>query len=294
MFLRYTILIIVFIWSFFFIDSLITTGNISTIAPKFTIPDEEIDQTFYQFLPILDTIYILSSSFIEIRLTEQKVILRRRDSSDLVFPISTGSSSIHKGMETPEGIYTVQSKYPQAISKQFNNAKLFNWIGFNGNIGFHGLESISYERLLGIRPSSHGCVRISNKDGEILYNQVKIGTPVIAYKDEPARILVFSDMSKFRPNQDLFLSNCRQISSYMKTRLKNLYSGNAHLNIHRKVFLDGENPLARWGFGIGNANKIPTRQNIPNFYSSRNIKISDKLQNNKYFLPADSSIFAMN
>lgn len=290
---RYIILLIIFVWSFFFIDSLITTGTGSVIKPKFIIEDDSFDNTFYQFLPNYDTIYVLSESYIEIKLMEQRAIIRKKDGDSLVFPISTGTAAISKGMETPEGIYTVQSKYRQAISKQFNNAKLFNWVGFNGNIGFHGLEGTSYERQLGLRPSSHGCVRIANKDGEILFNEVKIGTPVIVYKDKPARIFAFAEKSQFKPNQDYYLGSNKRDFVYMRNRLKNLYNGNIKLNIHSKVFLDGETPLSRGGFEVGSEAKLPLRQDLPQ-YQLKTISVSSDRLKKKFFpMPIDSSIFAM-
>ncbi len=291
--LRYIILIVIFVWSFFFIDSIITTGTVTDVKPKFIIGNSSFDNTFYQFLPNYDTIYILSDVYIAIKLSEQKAILYKRNGDSLIFPISSGSAKISKGMETPEGIYTVQSRYKQAISKQFNNAKLFNWIGFNGNIGFHGLEGTSYERLLGLRPSSHGCVRISNRDGELLYNEIKIGTPVIVFKELPARIFVFAEKTLFKPNQDILLSSSKKDFVYMKNRLKNLYDGNIKFNLHSKVFLDGETPLKKGGFEVGSSAKLPLRQDLPQFLIKASTVISDRIKMLNYPIVIDSSVFAM-
>jgi len=221
------------------------------------------DEFGFQYLPLKDTIHLLSDVYIEISLEEQEAILHRRNDSSLHFRVSTGNAYIAKGKSTPEGIFTVQGKSREATSKQFENAKLYHWIGFNGNIGFHGLEGSGYYRHLGLRPSSHGCVRIGRDDAEKLYQYVRKGTPVIVHSGEPAIEMKFSDIKGFRPNNDFFLTNDRKTLSRMRNRMKNLYKGTAIGNNYGRVFMDGINPLRLYGFEIGNADELPARQDIP-------------------------------
>lgn len=214
----------------------------------------------YEFLPYLDTVYLLSDEYIEISLKQQLARLYFRNGDTLEFKISSGNPFIKKGISTPEGIFTVQSKYREAVSKQFNNAKLFNWIGFNGNIGFHGLEGRGYYNHLGQRPSSHGCVRISTEDGEQIFKSVKVGTPVIVHNGSPARVFRFAYLKEMKANYDMILMNDRNLLRLMKKRLKNLYSGEAYRLNRGKIFMDGRSVLRFGGIDVGLFELIPSRQ----------------------------------
>jgi lipoprotein-anchoring transpeptidase ErfK/SrfK len=55
------------------------------------------------------------------------------------------------------------------------NPLIARWIGFDGAVGFHGTESLD---SLG-RAASRGCVRLSRKDVVSLFEQVRVGTPVL-------------------------------------------------------------------------------------------------------------------
>src|SRR5205085_7210285 len=101
----------------------------------------------------LDTIYTTDSIYLDVNLSRQNVTVRRRDGSSRTFLISSGNPSLSKGMATPPGVYTIQNMTPLAISKQFNDAKLHNWIGVQGGVGFHGLDGTGYYGNLGVRPS---------------------------------------------------------------------------------------------------------------------------------------------
>ena len=218
----------------------------------------------YKYLPVKDTVYVLGDNYIELSLKEQTATIVFRNDTSITFNISSGNELIAKGLSTPTGIYTVQSKSPIAISKQFENCELFNWVGFNGNIGFHGLKGKGYYGHLGKRPSSHGCVRISNEDGEILYKKVTRGTPVLVYNEEPARILAFAEFKNYRVNRDIILDNSDKFTQkMMKKRLKNLTKGNAYINSKYKIFLDGRTIIKPGGFEVANIDMINPKQETP-------------------------------
>ncbi|MBM2815110.1 MAG: hypothetical protein HW421_1872 [Ignavibacteria bacterium] len=232
-----------------------------------------------KYTALKDTIYLLGNNYVEISLTKQTATLVRRNDTPLVFRVSSGNSNLTKGMDTPEGIYTIQSKSPIATSKQFENAKLFNWIGFKGNIGFHGLEGSGYYRTLGIKPSSHGCVRISREDGEKLYKNVRIGTPVIVVRENPARVFRFASEKEFRINYDVYLkSNFGKFSMIMIKRLNNLYKGKANINNYNKIFMDCRTALRPGGYETGFAEQIPSCQELPNNYKEISIANPDNTQ----------------
>jgi hypothetical protein len=195
------------------------------------------------FLPVKDTIYVLGDEYIEICLKTQTAKLVQRNGNSLSIKISSGNPFISQGIETTTGVFTVQSKSPKAISKQFNNAELFWWVGFNGNIGFHGLAGNGYYHHLGVRSSSHGCVRISREDGKDLYEKVRVGTPVMVYKSEPARIFAFADFDDYAKSPSaILLNDDASIRRFLNNRLDNLNQGKAYKNKAR-VFIDGATKL---------------------------------------------------
>lgn len=240
----------------------------------------------YLYSPIRDTLFLMGDEYISISLSKQTATVYSRTDSSIAFPISSGSAGVDDGVHTPTGLFTVQSKSPKAISKQFNDAELFSWVGFNGNIGFHGLSGSGYYRHLGIRPSSHGCVRISRNDGEKLYKKVKRGTPVIVYDKEPAIVLKFAEFSNYEPGNDILLQKKDKSTNIMfNNRIDALYNGEYFTRVDSRIFLDGVSVFKNRGFRIGEAAKIPSKQN-PIFISSHfSTIISDatKLHINKCF-----------
>lgn len=217
----------------------------------------KVGEVYYYYSPIKDTFYLLGDEYIMISLKEQKATVITRGDSTFTYPISSGNSAILKGLSTPAGLYTVQSKNRKAISKQFNNAELLSWVGFNGNIGFHGLSGSGYYWNLGRRPSSHGCVRISREDGAKLFNKVRLGTPVLVYKDSAAVVLKFSDMDNYTPGIDFIIEhNDKATGKMIQNRINSLYSGEYYTYASSKIFLDGKSIIRNRGIRTGEAEKI--------------------------------------
>jgi len=104
-------------------------------------------------------------------------------------PVSTGK----RGLETPVGEYKVVNRAPKAYSEKYK-AWMLHWMGLtkSGDIGMHGLEGSSYERLLGGQ-ASHGCIRLSRAYAKDLYGRIKVGTPVSIVSDPKL------DLAKFEP-----------------------------------------------------------------------------------------------
>lgn len=224
-----------------------------------------------------DTIHLLGNSYIMISLKKQTATVFLRDSEDSsVYKVSTGATWISQGMSTPEGLFTVQSKSVKAVSKQFNNASLLSWVGFNGNIGFHGLDGSGYYHHLGVRPSSHGCVRISREDGKSLFKQVRLGTPVLVYKEEPSMVFAFSSLADFRTGQDILLDR-KTVQTYrmMKARIDALYEGDYYKIADSKIFMNGTSVIRDRGFAIGKASKIAQVQRDFRFHHRDESKYMD-------------------
>jgi hypothetical protein len=150
-------------------------------------PDYEVS-----FGLLRDTLYVLDSTYLEVRLDQQKIYQHFRSGRVQAYICSTGDPRIEDGIATREGIFTVQWKSKKYMSQQFG-VYLNYWMPFDGGIGFHGLQGRSYYRYLGKRRSSHGCVRISNETGASLFSQVQKGTVVYVHSGAPARVLMFGD-----------------------------------------------------------------------------------------------------
>ena len=95
------------------------------------------------------------------------------------------------GLETPEGLYHIQSKQVdptwhvpesdwagdlagQSIPPGPSNPLKARWMGIYEGAGIHGTEETG---SLGTA-ASHGCVRMAVPDVEELYDQVEVGTPI--------------------------------------------------------------------------------------------------------------------
>ncbi len=109
-------------------------------------------------------------------------------SSDVViasYPIAVGK----KGWETPTGNFRVTFMQHDPIWRHPITDQVFQagpdsplgerWIGFwsdgHNQIGFHGTPDIE---VMGTA-ISHGCLRMRNPDVRMLYEQVRVGTPVV-------------------------------------------------------------------------------------------------------------------
>ncbi|MCX8054799.1 MAG: L,D-transpeptidase [Ignavibacteria bacterium] len=254
--------------------------------PEIALPDEEELGKRHPipllFSPVKDTIYVLGDEYIEICLKTQTAKLVQRNGNSFEYKISSGNPFISQGIETTTGIFTVQSKSPKAISKQFNNAELFWWVGFNGNIGFHGLAGNGYYHHLGVRSSSHGCVRISREDGKDLYEKVRVGTPVMVYKSEPARIFAFADFDDYAKSPSaILLNDDASIRRFLSNRLDYLYQGKAHTKNKTRVFIDGATKLRQLKISEGDFAKVSIIQEVPIGDVPLYIAEKDKLRRNE-------------
>jgi L,D-transpeptidase ErfK/SrfK len=140
-----------------------------------------------QFLPPVKTSPVNPFQDIRLvlRLRERRVYIYRKDQVQRSFPVAVGKA----GWETPTGNFKVMQmiknpswEHPwtgEVIPPGLDNPLGSRWIGFwtdgKNVIGFHGTpnpESIG-------RPASHGCVRMYDRDVQVLFENVKVGTPVI-------------------------------------------------------------------------------------------------------------------
>jgi hypothetical protein len=225
---------------------------------------------FLEFVRVRDTVYVLGDRFIEVNLQTQHLTLRYRTGDSLLIPISSGNPEIKEAIATPTGIFSIQSKTPEATSRQFGNTKMLWWIGFNYNVGFHGLEPNGYYRYLGKRPSSHGCIRTAREDVKRLYDEVETGVPVIVFDAEPARILAFADSTTPDTTKALRIgSRTRVLMRLTEDRLHLLYSGKQLAEQAFSMYIPHGVQLRPGGYRVGTRDSLTNAQVHPTTITSQ-------------------------
>lgn len=210
----------------------------------------------YQISPeIKDTLYTLGNYFIEVNLSTQIAYLHSRFDSTFSFGVSTGTKRVKDGVETNEGIYAIQFKVEKWYSIQFDSTMMLNFMTFNWGIGFHALAGNSYYKYLGVKKSSHGCVRVSRTIAKDLYKKVKYGTPVIVHNGYPAVQIAFATYGQEGLNYLAY----PDLKSKVTEQLQKLYKGNYLLEKREKLLIDNNN-VTHSGLPIGDARKINKRQ----------------------------------
>jgi lipoprotein-anchoring transpeptidase ErfK/SrfK len=120
---------------------------------------------------------------VTISLSEQQAYLYRPDGSLVTkVPVSSGSRG-----RTPKGTYHVYRKVRVGTSGTDRNVHMDFFTVFNGGIGMHGIpwSRNRGNRLatpLGVRPVSHGCIRMNDADAEWIYNNLPYGAEVRVVK----------------------------------------------------------------------------------------------------------------
>lgn len=93
------------------------------------------------------------------------------------FPMSSGSYG-----RTPPGEFRVYSRSRWTTATSDPEVTMPWMTRFNGGIGFHGIplkNGVPIYTPLGIRPVSHGCVRMADDHARWIYNTIPNGTKVI-------------------------------------------------------------------------------------------------------------------
>ena len=204
---------------------------------------------------IRDTLFTTDSVYLNVDLARQVVSVVRRGEAPRTFLISSGTPYISDGMATPVGIYTVQNMVPMAISRQFNDARLHNWIGVYGGVGFHGLDGSGYYGYLGKRPSSHGCIRMSREEIRSMYGMIHVGAPIFVQNGETARGIAFCAPS-YTVGAAVIDSTRARVRGLGDERIAALYNGTLFgSDLPRLVHLAGTK--VDWRIESGRRSRIP-------------------------------------
>jgi hypothetical protein len=119
--------------------------------------------------------------FVEISISEQKLWLFNGGSLLLETSVVTGNKK--RGRATPPGNYSILYKARNKWLRGRDYESFVSyWMPFYGGYGLH---DANWRRRFGgsiyESSGSHGCVNIPPKLAPIVYNNVKVGTPVIIW-----------------------------------------------------------------------------------------------------------------
>ena len=227
----------------------------------------------YDFKQLRDTVYTNKDNFIEVNLLTQQATLYTRDESEFHFPVSSGTKWVEEGMETNQGLFAIHWKAKKLYSVQFDSTVMLNWMGFNNGIGFHALEGKNYYKYLGKKNVSHGCIRVSREDAQIVYEKVERGTPVLVHKENSAVKIAFTNEGEHYQHYSY-----SAIYKLLKKRYQLIYDGDYLITSKEKMLIDEKNTYSS-GLPIGNAELIPTKQNLkpPTLWVDNTLSESEKL-----------------
>ena len=111
---------------------------------------------------------------IEIDLTKQVLVLISGGRIKYILPISSGRA----GYDTPTGYYSVESFLPgwhEVVNKPWTGM-MYNSVYFWRSYAIHGSTSVPSF------PASHGCIRITSWDADLVYPNVHKWEQVIIHK----------------------------------------------------------------------------------------------------------------
>jgi hypothetical protein len=205
-----------------------------------------------------DTVYTDKDKYLELRIDEQTVYVYYKDGHIKKYPVSSGNKFLNKGIESRPGLFAIFMKEELHLSSQFDDAKMYYYMPFNMGIGFHSLAGTGYYGNLGVRPSSHGCIRMANADAKELFKQCEIGTLVLADRGKSARVIAFAPEG-FKNDMKYTKEQYMEMLAY---NLNTLYEGKFLINPPKRFIIDPA-VIPRIGFNVGTTDDIPNKQQVP-------------------------------
>ena len=270
------------VWMFIGFSQIVSTGN---EKDKITDSDPALnDETLgprIDFMALLtgeefsselrDTVYTDMDNWLELRIDEQQLYVHYRDGRIKRYPISSGNKFLNKGIESRPGLFAIFHKEELHLSSQFDDAKMYNYMPFNMGIGFHSLAGTGYYGNLGVRPSSHGCIRMRYEDAKALFRECPIGTLVLAHRGKSARVVAFTPPD-FKNDREYMKDDYQSLLAY---NLNSVYEGKYFFNPPKRFVIDPA-VIPRIGFNVGNTDDIPEKQQVPLMMDFTELK-SDRL-----------------
>jgi len=202
-----------------------------------------------------DTVYTDKDCWLELRIDQQMLYQHWRDGKVEKYPISSGNKYQARAIESRPGLFAIFSKEEHHESSQYNNAEMFYFMPFNQGIGFHSLNGTGYYGNLGVRPSSHGCIRMRHEDVKKVFRECPLGTLVLANRGYTARVVGFAP--KGYESKD---SLSKDEEKYLLAEnLYNVLEGNYFVS-ERKFFVVNPKTIPVSGVYMGYDAKLPEKQ----------------------------------
>lgn len=205
-----------------------------------------------------DTVYTDQDLWLELRIDQQTLYLHYRDGRTIKYLVSTGNPASSKGIESRPGLFAIFLKEEVHLSSQFNNARMNYYMPYNMGIGFHGLPGTGYYGFLGVRPSSHGCIRMRNDDVKALFGQTKIGTLVLSHKGKSSRVVAFAPKD-FKNDAQYSKEDYLNMMAY---NMSSIMEGKYFINPPKRFIMDGT-VIPKSGINVSSTDNIPEKQMLP-------------------------------
>lgn len=225
-----------------------------------------------------DTIYTDKDLYLEVRIDEQILYVHYRNGNIKKYLISSGIAGASKSVESRPGLFAIFIKEELHLSTQFNSAKMFYYMPYNMGIGFHGLAGTGYYANLGVRPSSHGCIRMRTPDAKELFHQCEVGTLVLSHRGKSARVIAFAP-ENFANEKEYTKDEYMEMLAY---NLNSIYNGKYLIEEPKRFIIDPA-VIPKIGFNVGTTDEIPEKQDLP-------IMIEHYAQNNDRLDPENLAI----
>ncbi len=124
---------------------------------------------------IKDTIYTDKDCWLELRIDQQMLYQHWRNGKTEKYPVSSGNNKreIRRHLNHVPVCLQFFKKKSIISLHNLNAANMYHFMPFNQGIGFHSIDGTGYYVHLGVRPSSHGCIRMKHEDAKKLYGIVR-------------------------------------------------------------------------------------------------------------------------
>ncbi|MBI5402609.1 MAG: L,D-transpeptidase [Ignavibacteriae bacterium] len=206
---------------------------------------------------IKDTVYTDKDTWLELRIDQQMLYQHWRDGRVVKYPVSSGNKYLDRSIESRPGLFAIFVKEERHESSQYNNAEMYHFMPFNQGIGFHSLNGTGYYGNLGVRPSSHGCIRMRHDDVKKLFKESPLGTIVLAHRGYSARTIGFAPKD-FENKEEYSTDDYKKM---LAENLANILNGDFYMK-ERKFFVIDPSIIPRSGVYMGYDRKIPEKQKM--------------------------------
>ncbi len=209
---------------------------------------------------IKDTVYTDKECWLELKINEQMLYQHWRNGTTVKYPVSTGNNKggDPEALESRPGLFAIFQKVEHHKSSQFNASNMYHFMPFNQGIGFHSIDGTGYYAHLGVRPSSHGCIRMKHEDAKKLFEQCPTGTLVLATRGYSARTIAFSE-DDYKNEREY---SKEEYKIMLASNLFNLLNGNYYTEEREKFIIDTK-VIPVSGVYTGYDVQIPDKQKIP-------------------------------